>query len=124
MRSPSRKTIALAALPATALLFAPAITAQGGIAQKGPPRVSFTGQIAPAKLPRTDPAPVSVQMGGKITTTDKSTPPKLEQILLAINADGKVQAKGLPTCPVSKLESISSAGAQAACAGALIGHGT
>jgi hypothetical protein len=100
-----------------------AISASAEIAQKGTLRVTFNGQIAPVRLPRSEPAPVSVQMGGKITTTDRSTPPKLERILLEINADGKIQTKGLATCPVAKLESISSAGARKACGNALIGHG-
>jgi hypothetical protein len=118
----SRKA-ALALITAAALLLAFAALAQAEIAQKGTLRVTFSGQIAPVKLPRSDPAPVSVQLGGKITTTDKSTPPKLERILLDINSNGVIQTKGLPTCPVTKLESISAAGAKKACGGALIGHG-
>jgi hypothetical protein len=86
-------------------------------------QVIFNGQIAPSTLPRTGSAPVNVQMGGKISTTDKSTPPKLERIVLDINAVGKIDTQGLPTCSLSKLNSISSAGAKKACAGAQIGHG-
>jgi hypothetical protein len=123
MRARSRKTAPVVAGVVVLGLLALAALAQGEIAQKGVLRVSFNGQIAPARLPRTEPAPVSVQMGGKITTTDKSTPPKLERILLDINADGVIQTKGLATCPVAKLESISSAGAKKACGAALIGHG-
>jgi hypothetical protein len=123
MKTFSTKTTITAALAAAAALLCCAALASAEIQQKGNLRVTFSGQIAPVKLPRTEPAPVSVQLGGKITTTDKSTPPKLERILLAINSNGQVQTKGLPTCPVAKLESISSAGAKKACAGALIGHG-
>jgi hypothetical protein len=126
----SRRTGALApkaliALTAGALLvlLALAALASAEVAQKGNLQVTFNGEIAPVRLPRTDPAPVSVQMGGKIKTTDKSTPPKLERILLSINANGVIQTKGLPTCPVAKLESISAAGAKQSCGGALIGHG-
>jgi hypothetical protein len=122
MRTGIAQTIAAAVLVVAALLSLAAL-ASAEIVQKGTLRVTFNGQIAPVKLPRTEPAPVSVQLGGKIITTDKSTPPRLERILLSINANGKIQTKGLPTCPVSKLESISSAGAKKVCAGALIGHG-
>jgi hypothetical protein len=98
-------------------------SASAELVQKGHLRVSFSGQIAPVRLPHSEPAPVSVQMGGKIATTDKSMPPKLERILLKINAAGVVQTKGLPTCPLAKLNSISSAGAKKVCGAALIGHG-
>jgi hypothetical protein len=97
--------------------------AQAEQAQKGNLTVSFHGGISPQRLPRAEAAPVAVQMGGKIKTTDKSTPPKLERIVLAINANGKIDTGGLPTCPVAKLQSISSAGAKKACGDALIGHG-
>jgi hypothetical protein len=123
MRVRSRKAAAALALAAAAILLALAAPVAAEIVQQGNLRVAFSGQIAPTRLPRTEAAPVSVQLGGKITTTDKSTPPKLEAILLDINANGVIQTKGLATCPVAKLESISSAGAKAACGAALIGHG-
>jgi hypothetical protein len=122
MRIRSRKTAAAAALAAAALLCCAAL-ASAEIVQKGTLRVTFNGQIAPVKLPRTEPAPVSVQLGGKITTTDKSTPPKLERILLAINSNGVIQTKGLPACSLGKLNSVSAATAKKVCGGALIGHG-
>jgi hypothetical protein len=123
MRSRSRKLSAVAALAAAAAVLALAISASAEIVQKGTLQVSFTGGIAPVRLPRTEPVPVSVQTGGKIKTTDKSAPPKLERILLSINAAGKIQTKGLPTCSLAKLESISSAGAKRVCGEAQIGHG-
>jgi hypothetical protein len=123
MKTPSRKLTTAAAMAAAALALALAAVASGEIVQKGTLQVSFNGGIAPVRLPRTEPVPVSVQTDGKVKTTDKSAPPKLERILLAINADGKIQTKGLPTCSLAKLESVSAATAAKSCAGALIGHG-
>ena len=91
--------------------------------REGNLQVSFNGGIAPQKLPRDELAPVTVLMDGKITTTDRSAPPKLEKIILAINKEGVIDTKGLPTCSLAKLNSLSSAQAKKACAGALIGHG-
>ena len=62
-------------------------------------------------------------MGGKIQTTDRSVPPKLERILLAINSHGKLQNKGLATCSLGKLNSVTSAEAKKVCGDALVGHG-
>jgi hypothetical protein len=99
------------------------MVAGGEIVQQGNLRVSFHGGIAPVKLPREEVVPVTVQVGGKIATTDRSTPPKLERIILDINSNGKLNTKGLPTCSLAKLEAASAATAKKSCAGALVGHG-
>jgi hypothetical protein len=62
-------------------------------------------------------------MEGKIATTDRTTPPKLEQIVLAINKHGKLETKGLPTCSLAKLNSVTAAQAKRSCEDALVGHG-
>src|ERR1700755_2052298 len=86
-------------------------------------RGSFSGGISPRKLPRTELAPVSVQMGGKISTTDRSVPPKLARILLAINSHGELQSKALAACSLGKLNSITSTEAKRVCGDAMVGHG-
>jgi hypothetical protein len=114
---------ALATLVAVAALAA----GQAGAAevdQDGNLLVSFNGSIAPQKLPRDGTAPVGVQMGGRIRTTDSSSPPILDRIVLEINRSGELQRNGLPTCPLRKIRSISTAGARRACRPALIGRGS
>jgi hypothetical protein len=118
-----KAAVALASAVALATATALAATASAVIVQKGTLQVSFDGGIAPLRLPRSEAVPVSVQTDGKVKTTDRSTPPKLERILLAINADGVIQTKGLATCPLGRLESVTAATARKSCAGALIGHG-
>jgi hypothetical protein len=113
---------ALAAALAIASLGAALASAEVG--QKGHIRVTFSGSIAPVKLPRTAAAPVGVQLGGKIKTTDKSAPPILDRIVLEINREGTLQSRGLPVCSLGKLKSISSAGAKQACGEALVGRGS
>jgi hypothetical protein len=109
-----------AALVASAM----AITAASAeVVREGNLQVSFNGGISPQRLPRDELKPVTVLMDGKITTTDRSTPPKLEKIILAINKEGVIDSTGLPTCSIAKLNSLSSAQAKKACAGALVGHG-
>jgi hypothetical protein len=105
------------------LLLVLVASASGEIERVGNLQVSFNGGIAPVKLPRDEAVPVNVQTSGKVTTTDHSTPPKLERIVLAINSNGKIQTKGLPTCSLTKLESVSSATAKKSCGEAQIGHG-
>jgi hypothetical protein len=111
---------AFAALAALGL----AALAQAEQAKKGPITVSFNGTISPRSLPRTGTAPVGVQLGGKIKTSEPSDPPILDRIILDINRNGVLKPDGLPRCPLGKLKSISSAGAKRACGDALVGKGS
>jgi hypothetical protein len=119
----SSKSAALAAAIACLSALALASSSLAEQAQEGNLRGSFNGGISPRALPRTELAPVAVTMGGKIATTDRSVPPKLERIVLAINSHGKLQNKGLGTCSLGKLNSITSTEAQRVCGDALVGHG-
>jgi hypothetical protein len=112
------------ALAAALTAFAVGVTAAGAVQdQQGNVIGIFHGGISPSKLPRSTPAPISVQMGGRIKTTDRSTPPKLTKIILQINRNGRIQTKGLGTCSLRKLNAVSAATAKRKCAKALIGHG-
>jgi hypothetical protein len=108
---------------AAALMSLAGARAGAEVVREGTLQVSFNGGISPQRLPRGEQVPVTVLMSGKITTTDRSTPPKLEKIVLAINKEGAIDEKGLPTCSIGRLNSLSSAAAKKACSSALIGHG-
>jgi hypothetical protein len=101
-----------------------AASASAEIDRHGVLQGTFSGDISPQRLPRHELAPVTVTMGGKITTTDRSEPPKLERIVLQINRNGVLDSKGLPTCSLAKLNSISSSQARKVCAKAQVGHGS
>ena len=103
----SRKGGLLAAVAALSLLGASIASAE--IAQEGNIQISFHGSIAPVKLPRNELAPVGVQMGAKIKTTDGEKPPRLSEIILDINSHGVIDSKGLPLCPLGKLSNSSAA---------------
>jgi hypothetical protein len=92
--------------------------------KKGPIVVTFNGGISPRSLPRSGSAPVGVQMGGKITTSDHANPPILKRIILDINRKGVIQTKGLGRCSLGKLKNASQAGAKRSCADAIVGKGS
>jgi hypothetical protein len=117
----SRRGGLVASIMALSLLSASIASAE--LAQKGDIRISFHGSIAPEKLPRKSLAPVGVQMGAKIKTISGEKPPRLSQITLDINSHGVIDAKGLPTCPFSKLRNASAATARKVCGEAEVGHG-
>jgi hypothetical protein len=93
------------------------------VTQRGRLRVSFTGEIVPRALPRHGSAPVSASVGGRIATTDGSSPPQLRRISIAINRFGRIDATGLPVCRLQAIDPSTSEGALEACRSSLVGQG-
>ncbi len=97
--------------------------ARAEIAQDGNLRVSVSGKLSPHTLPRHGTAPVSVSVGGKITTTDETQPPQLKKLTIGINRHGTITSQGLPDCQRSKILNASNGRALGACGKALVGKG-
>jgi hypothetical protein len=97
--------------------------AAGETVQRGPMRVSFSGNIAPHKLPRKGKAPITVSVGTKIVTTATKHPPQLRQLEIAINKNGVFDTKGLPICPLDVLQPSTTNEALQNCRRSLIGEG-
>jgi hypothetical protein len=114
---------AVAAVAAGALSLL-AAASEATITQEGTLRVNFAGQLSPERLPRTGLAPVAVSLSGEISTTDRSTPPQLSTITMAINRHGRLNPTGLPRCRYHQIQPASTVEARQACAGSLIGSGT
>jgi hypothetical protein len=121
-RRPLRIAAALAVVvlcAATAIAHAPAETVQ-----RGNLRVSFTGRINPSKLPRSGDAPIAVSIGAKVTTTDRTVPPQLRRIEVAINRNGRLDFAGLPVCRIDQIQPSTMAEALRNCGPAKIGEGS
>jgi hypothetical protein len=97
--------------------------ASGETTQKGNLRLSFAGRLAPQVLPRSGAAPVSIHISGSIGTADGTKPPQLRKISIAVNKDGRVSTRGLPTCTTADLEQTTTATAKERCGSALVGRG-
>jgi hypothetical protein len=106
------------------LLLALAALAQAEVVQRANIRVKISGELVPKKLPRSGTAPIGVEVGGHIETTDGSPPPQLTTMAIELNREGKIDSKGLPVCPYDALEPASSARAIANCRPALVGKGS
>jgi hypothetical protein len=115
-----RKAAVVAALICLALVG----IARAEIAQKGNLRVAVGGEISPHKLPREGSAPVSVSISADISTTDRSTPPQLRTVSLAINRNGVIDQRGLPSCRLDQIQPASTPEAREACPGAIVGFGS
>jgi len=116
---------ALAALAALALLAGlGAGIAYGERTQHGNLIVSLDGELAPLKLPRDRPAPVSVHLDGGLQTADGELLPRVTQVELGLPGQGVLTTRGLPTCSQRRLRDTTSAKARELCGAALVGSGT
>jgi hypothetical protein len=86
--------------------------------------LTFDADFAPHALPRDHAAPVSVEVSGRIATTDGSHPPPLRWLEIAIHRNGRLSSKGLPVCSAPVLQSTSSEAAMERCGPALVGRGS
>jgi len=82
------------------------------------------GGITPSTLPRHGSAPIDAHLEAEIGTTDGTHPPALERIDLDIDRTIAIDARGLPTCRLRRIEATSSSSAKRACADAIIGTGS
>jgi hypothetical protein len=116
---------AWALLSATALATLLLFSVQAGAerSQRGNLIVTLDGGITPKKLPRTERAPVSVELAGGVHTTDGSPIPRVNWIKLELAWRGQLDTQGLPVCPQVRLRSTDSRQAMEACGGSLVGKG-
>jgi len=120
VRAGARKKAAVA-VALLCLIFA--AVAHAETIRKGNLQIAFAGKIAPRKLPRVGSAPVAVSISADISTTDNSAPPQLQSIELAINRNGHLDQRGLPSCGFREIQPASTREARAACPGSVVGHG-
>jgi hypothetical protein len=98
--------------------------AAASVVQKGTLRVSVSGKLTPRRLPREGSTPIAVSVGGKITTTDASLPPKLKRLRIELNRNGRLDTNGLPICPYNRIQPGSTSRALRQCRSALVGKGS
>ena len=120
MRAPIRKAVAFTVLLATGIC----ATAHAITIEVGPVWVSATATVQPRELPKRGNAPITLSSITRVGTRDGSTPPTLKTILFALDENGTIDTKGLPTCSTAKLEGTTPAQARKRCAEALVGKGT
>lgn len=119
-----RRYLAFAiALGAVGLLLASAAAAKREVARVGNLYIVDNGGIAPSKLPRHRPAPISGRIAGEIGTTDGSHPPAVKTVTVDLDKTLHVNAGGLPSCPLGRLEARSTKAARQACPNAIVGSG-
>ena len=108
------------------LLLCPAASLSwGAAAGDGVLLVTFDSTLRPRTLPRSQPAPVAVRVSGDVRNVrgDAASLPQLRRISVAINRQGTLFDRGLPSCKPRDVRTATSAGALAECGPALVGDG-
>jgi hypothetical protein len=111
---------------AAALLIAlcAAGVARAEVEKQGEVIVAFGGGITPRALPRTGLAPVAVTIDSTVRSSKGiDPPPQLHTISIGINRAGKIFDRGLPTCPVRKIQPATIGAAKKLCRRAIVGSG-
>ena len=112
--------VAAAAVAVMALVVSSAtgITIKAGVIE-----ATFDGKISPSKFPKKTKAPLTLQLEGKLKTTDNSHIAAAKTISLDFDKAGELFTKGLPSCKAADIESTLTSQAKAKCGKALVGTG-
>lgn len=123
MRKRLITTLALAA--ALAVAVAGIATAEKPtIVQVGNLKLTLNGGFKPKQLPKKGkPAPITLNVEGKIETVDGKHAPALKEVIVETDKNGSIDVKGLPTCTAGKLQAQDTDAAEAICKKAIIGKG-
>jgi hypothetical protein len=97
--------------------------AHATVVQEGNVRVNVLSQVLPYKLPRQGTAPIAVFASGHLSEPHGGIPPQLQEMTVEVNKHGLLQSKGLPSCPLRKIQPASTERALQSCGDALIGSG-
>jgi len=110
----------LVAVVAAALGVPPA---QAELSERGDLFVRFQGGIDPTALPRTERAPIGVEVAGTVKTLSGEEPPALRSIKIELNRGGVIDSRGLPDCHYAQLVAATPEQAMAACGRSYVGNG-
>lgn len=85
--------------------------------------LTFNGGFTPKALPRTKPAPINLNVSGKIATLDGEHPPAMRSFYLETDKAGQINVKGYPKCKSGQLQSRDTKAAKRVCGNAILGTG-
>ena len=85
--------------------------------------LTVSGGVEPTRISRTRLTPISFRIAGRIRAVNGGHPPALTDFVLETDRAGVIDVRGLPACPGGRLQSTTTARAEAVCRGALVGRG-
>jgi len=119
----------ISALALAALVFlgvagvASAVKLTSTTVRAGNLQITFGGGIYQETLPKHRFAPFKHTIFGTIKTTDGTHPSAFRELVLDIDKDVKINAKGYPVCRAGQLEARDTTGAKSVCGKTIVGEG-
>src|SRR4051795_6908856 len=95
------------ALATVVALLACASLAHASVIQEGNVRITVLSQILPYKLPRKGTAPIAVFVSGHLSEPHGGIPSQLQEMTVQVNKHGLLQSRGLPSCPLARIQPAS-----------------
>ena len=83
----------------------------------------FGGSVVPMTLPKQERAPAGLKFWGKIHTTDNTHPSALRELVVRLDRDFAIDAKGLPVCHPFRTNVKRPAELKEKCRGSIVGGG-
>jgi hypothetical protein len=114
---------ALFAALVAALVAAVAATAPGQFVRAGNLIVTVDGGFTPKRLPKREPAPITLQAKSTLDTADGGRLPIAKLLTLDFDKHTDIDTTGLPRCSVGKLFNTLTAQAERICRSSLVGRG-
>ena len=81
------------------------------------------GGFTPSSLPRHSYAPIDFKGYASITNTEGGAPTALEEAVIDFDRDGRLETRGIPLCPLSKVVRATTQQARQRCADSIVGTG-
>ncbi len=121
MKTRAKAALVLLPLAITWLCAQPLASAE--VITGGNYRISFSGSMTPAKLPRTGTQPISVSVRGAVQPLPGAASPALREFSVSINRHAQLSLRGLPVCSRRQVTGSSTNQALTNCRDALVGSG-
>lgn len=115
--------VALALSAALAVGVAAIASAASVTVRAGNLILTFGGTVSPKAMPKKDYVPVKTHIFGKIKTSDGTHPSALREVVVDIDKDVKINAKGYPACKASQLMAQNTTNALKVCGKTVLGKG-
>jgi hypothetical protein len=96
----------------------PATTVQSGNLQ-----LTLLSLVQPHRLPRLEKAPIAVFLSGHLQTVDGGVPPQLRGFTVFVNRHGSIDPRGVPVCPIARIQPSTTELAVSRCGPAVVGSG-
>lgn len=124
LRRPTQLAVAICALALLCGALVAVAAAKSIFVDIGGLKTTFSATVKPKVLPPSERAPIGVVLSSRVEGGNGAHIPAMKQATIDIDRSVAIDSRGVPACTAGQLENQTTAGAEAACAGAIVGTGS